>query len=214
MIKRLFKMAVLLFGIFIVLAEPYSFAKENKGGVKFNHKTVELQLALRDLWVGHIFWVRNVVLATKYSNADAAKVAEDKVVENAKAICDVIASIYGKEAGEKLFGRLARHYGAIKDYMTWAFIGNDDAKSLAVENLNKNAEEIATFLNSENPNWPKQTLAGLLIAHNAHHIAQIDQVSIKDFSAEAKTSDDMKKHIYVIADALAEGIVKQFPKKF
>jgi hypothetical protein len=212
--KRLFKMAVLLFGVFIVLAAPYSFAKEKKGDIKFNHKTVELQLALRDLWVGHIFWVRNVVLATKYSDADAAKVAEDKVVENAKAIGDAIASIYGKEAGDKLFGLLAGHYGAVKGYMTAAFAGNADAKGAAVEKLKKNAEEIATFLSSANPNWPKQTLVGLLMAHGAHHIAQIDQVNIKDFSAEAKTSDDMKKHIYVIADALAGGIVKQFPKKF
>lgn len=212
--KRLFKMAVLFFGVFIVLAAPYSFAKEKKGDVKFNHKTVELQLALRDLWVGHIFWVRNVVLATKYSDADAAKVAEDKVVENAKAIGEAIVPIYGKEAGDKLFGLLAGHYGAVKDYMTAAFAGNADAKSAAVEKLKKNAEEIATFLSSANPNWPKQALVGLLMAHGAHHIAQIDQVNIKDFSAEAKTSDDMKKHIYVIADALAGGIVKQFPKKF
>jgi hypothetical protein len=50
----------------------------------FNHKTVDLQLALRDLWAGHIFWVRNMVLTTKYNDADAAKVAEGKVVENAK----------------------------------------------------------------------------------------------------------------------------------
>ena len=212
--KKLFKMAVVFLGVFIVLAAPYSFAKEKKEAVEFNHKTVELQLALRDLWVGHIFWVRNVVLATKYNDADAAKVAEGKVVENAKAIGDAIASIYGKEAGDKLFGLLAGHYGAVKDYMTAAFAGNADAKSAAVEKLKKNAEEIATFLSSANPNWPKQTLVGLLMAHGAHHIAQIDQVNTKDFASEAKTWDDMKKHIYVIADALAGGIVKQFPKKF
>jgi hypothetical protein len=212
--KRLLKAAVLFFGVFIVLAAPYSFAKEKKEAIKFNHKTVELQLALRDLWAGHIFWVRNVVLATKYNDADAAKVAEGKVVENARAIGDAIGSIYGKEAGDKLFGLLAGHYGAIKEYMTAAFAGNADAKSAAVEKIKKNAEEIATFLSSANPNWPKQTLVGLLMAHGGHHIAQIDQVNAKDFSAEAKTWDDMIKHIYVIADALTNGIVMQFPKKF
>ncbi len=212
--KNFFRMAVIVLGVFMVLAAPYSFAKEKTEAVKFNQKTVELQLALRDLWVGHIFWVRNVVLATKYSDADAAKIAEDKVVENARAIGDAIASIYGKEAGDKLFGLLAGHYGAVKDYMTAAFAGNSDAKSVAVEKLKKNAEEIATFLSSANPNWPKQTLVGRLMAHGAHHIAQIDQTNIKDFSAEAKTWDNMKKHIHVIADALASGIVKQFPKKF
>jgi len=212
--KRLFKMAVIFLGVFIVLAAPYSFAKEKKGAVKFNQKTVALQLALRDLWVGHIFWVRNVVLMTKYGDTEAAKTAEDKVVANARAIGDAIASIYGKEAGDKLFGLLAGHYGAVKDYMTAAFAGNADAKGAAIEKLKNNAEEIATFLSSANPNWPKQTLLGLLMAHGGHHIAQIDQVNIKNFAAEAKTWDDMKKHIYVIADALSGGIVKQFPKKF
>jgi len=198
----------------MVLTATDSFASEKKAAVKFNHKSVELQLALRDLWVGHIFWVRNVVLATKYGDADAAKVAESKVVEDARAIADAIAPLYGKDASDKLFGLLAGHYGAIKDYMTAAFAGNTDAKGAAVEKIKKNAEEIATFLSSANPNWPKQTLVDLLMAHGAQHIAQIDQVNIKDFSAEAKTWDDMKKHIYMIADALASGIVKQFPKKF
>jgi hypothetical protein len=212
--KRCLKMAVIFFGVFIVLAAPYAFAKEKKEAVTFNHKTVDLQLALRDLWVGHIFWVRNVVLATKCGDAETAKVAEEKAVENAKAIGDAIASIYGKEAGDKLFGLLAGHYSAVKEYMTAAFAGNAEAKGAAVDKLKKNADELATFLSSANPNWPKQTLAGLLMAHGAHHIAQIDQVNMKDLASEAKTWDEMKKHIYVIADALTGGIVKQFPKKF
>jgi len=212
--KILLKMAVLVLGALMVLTAPNSFASEKKAAVKFDHKSVELQLALRDLWVGHIFWVRNVVLATKYGDADAAKVAENKVVEDARAIADAIAPIYGKGASDKLFSLLAGHYGAIKDYMTAAFAGNTDAKGVAVEKIKKNAEEIAAFLSSANPNWPKQTLVDLLMAHGAQHIAQINQVNIKDFSAEAKTWDDMKKHIYMIADALANGIVKQFPNKF
>ena len=31
---------------------------------KLTPKAVQLKLALRDLWVGHIFWVRNAVLTT------------------------------------------------------------------------------------------------------------------------------------------------------
>ncbi len=81
---------------------------------------------------------------------------------------------------------------------------------MAAEKLTKNAEEIATFLSSANPNWPKQTLLSALAAHGAHHMAQIDQIQMKDYSAEAKTWDAMRKHIYVIADTLADGIAKQF----
>jgi uncharacterized protein YeaO (DUF488 family) len=208
------KAAALLLGMFVLFAGPSAFAAKKAGGAGLTTKSVELKLALRDLWVGHVFWVRNVVLETKAGNIEAAKVAEGKVVEDARAIADAIVPIYGKEAGDKLFGLLAGHYGAVKDYMTVVFAGDEGAKAAAVEKIKANAMEIATFLSSANPNWPNDALVGLLAAHGAHHIAQIGQINSNDFVAEAKTWDMMKNHIYTIADALADGIVKQFPKKF
>jgi hypothetical protein len=172
-------------------------------------------MTLRDLWVDHIFWVRSVVFASKAGDVEATKVAEQNVVENAKEIAAAVGSFYGKEAGDKLFGLLAGHYGAIKEYLTASLSGSKEGKDAAVEKLKKNAEEIAVFLNGANPkNWPKDTLVSLLLAHGGHHIAQIDAVVAKDYVAEATTWDAMKKHIYTIADALAGGIEKQFPKKF
>ncbi len=182
---------------------------------KESMKAVDLQLTLRDLWVGHIFWVRSVVFATKAGDADAAKVAEENVVANAKAIAGAVAGFYGKEAGDKLFDLLAGHYGAIKEYLTASMAMDQDGKTKAVDKLKANATEIATFLNGANPkNWPKDTLVSLLLAHGGHHISQIDAVVAKDYGAEATTWEAMKKHIYTIADALAGGIEKQFPKKF
>ena len=157
--------------------------------------------------------MRNVVLTTKYGDKDAAKIAEDQVVQNAKEIANSIAPYYGKEASDKLFTLLAGHYGTIKDYMNAAFASNKDGMKAASDKINKNAEEIATFLSSANPNWPKQTLLGALVAHGGHHMAQIDAIQKKDFASEAKIWDAMKNHIYTIADVLAEGIVKQFGPK-
>ena len=211
---RATKVIALTLGAALLLIAPPAFAKEKTGVTKLTPKTVELKTDMRDLWVGHIFWVRDVVLSTKYGDTKAAKVAEGKVVENAKAIAGAIAPLYGKKAGDRLFGLLVGHYGAVKEYMTTAFAGDAAGKSAAVEKLKKNAEDIATFLSSANPNWSKQTVLGLLMAHGGHHIAQIDQVKSKDYSAEARTWDNMRKHIYRLADALTDGIVKQFPKKF
>jgi hypothetical protein len=44
--------------------------------------------ALSDLWVGHISWVRNVVLTTKYGDAEAVKVAEEQVVQKGKGLAN------------------------------------------------------------------------------------------------------------------------------
>src|SRR5512144_1816886 len=57
-------------------------------------KVAETRAALRDLWVGHIFWVRSVVFATFAKNGPAAKAAEQAVVGDAKDIAGAIAPFY------------------------------------------------------------------------------------------------------------------------
>jgi len=80
-------------------------------------KVTETGAALRDLWVGHVFWVRNVVVETFAGNKQAAAAAEKAVVANARQIAGAIEPYYGKAASEKLFGLLAGHYGAVKQHM-------------------------------------------------------------------------------------------------
>jgi len=211
MLKRAFSAALMVTALVLFVCSPVSYGKEKMVPVK----AADLQMTLRDLWIDHIFWVRSVVYATKFGDADAAKVAEDYVVNDAKDIAAAAGSFYGKEAGDKLFGLLAGHYGAIKEYLTASMAGSKEGKDAAVEKLKKNAEDIAVFLNGANPKyWPKDVLVSVLLAHGGHHIAQIDAVMAKDYGAEAATWEAMKKHIYTIADALAGGLEKQFPKKF
>ena len=178
-------------------------------------KAVATRLALRDLWVDHVFWVRNVVVAHAEKDKKAQDAAEAQAVDNAKKIAAAIEPFYGKAANEKLFGLLAGHYGAIKDYMTATIPKPNLAKQkAAAEKLTANAMEIASFLSGANPNLPKETLVGLLAAHGGHHIDQITQIQKKDYGAEAETWAGMKHHMYTIADALTSGIAKQFPAKF
>ena len=213
MLKNALKSILLVTAMVLMAASP-SLAKEKMKVMKETPKAVELREALRDLWQGHIFWVRNVVLATKSGDAEAAKVAEENAVKNARAIADAVIPFYGKEAADKLFGLLAGHYGAIKEYMTASYSGDNAGKDASVDKIKKNATEIAVFLSSANPNWPKETLVSLLFAHGGHHIAQINAINDKNYATEAQIWEPMKNHMYIIADALGKGIVKQFPKKF
>jgi hypothetical protein len=177
-------------------------------------KVNETSAALRDLWVGHIFWVRNVVVATFAGNQPAAAAAEQAVVANAKQIAAAIEPYYGKDASEKLFGLLAGHYGAVKQYLEATVAGSKDRQDVAYKSLVGNASEIARFLSGANPNLPYDTLNGLLLAHGGHHVQQIQQVQRKEYAQEAQTWDAMTRHMYVIADALAGAIAKQFPGQF
>jgi hypothetical protein len=177
-------------------------------------KVNETGAALRDLWVGHVFWVRNVVVATFAGNQPTAAAAEQEVVANAKQIAAAIEPYYGKDASEKLFGLLAGHYGAVKQYLEATVAGRKDKQDAAFKNLSVNASEIARFLSGANPNLPFDTLNGLLLAHGGHHVQQIQQVQGKQYAQEAQTWEAMKRHMYVIADALAGAIAKQFPEQF
>lgn len=177
-------------------------------------RIVATQVALRDLWLGHIFWVRNVVEARLANNAAAAKTAEEQVVDNARAIAGAIEPYYGKPASEKLFGLLAGHWGAIRAYLDATQARDKSAQDAAFDKLVGNAGEISTFLGGANPHLPVDTLRGLLSTHGAHHVDQIKQLKTGEYDQEARTWAAMKDHIYAIADALANGIAKQFPDKF
>lgn len=177
-------------------------------------KVAETGAALRDLWVGHIFWVRNVVTTTLAGNKEAATAAEKEVVANAKAIAASIEPFYGKAASDELFRLLAGHYGAVKQYLEATVAGNKSSQDAALKNLTGNANEIAKFLSGANPNLPLDTLNGLLLAHGGHHIQEIQQLKSRQYAQEGQTWEAMKKHMFVIADALTGAIAKQFPARF
>ncbi|WP_166359512.1 hypothetical protein [Pseudomonas akapageensis] len=172
------------------------------------------RLALRDLWVQHIFWIRNYAMANQAGNSAEAKVAADQVVANATAIANSLAPLYGQPAADQMLKLLAGHWGAVKHYSDATVAKNSAGKEAAVNDLTSNAKAIAAFLAKANPNLPEPTLVAMLSAHGGHHVAQIDELAKKDYTGEAKTEEAMRGHILVLADTLTSALVKQFPDKF
>ena len=141
------------------------------------------------------------------------KAAERRAVSNAQSIAATIEPFYGVPAKEA-FKLLAGHYGAVKAYLVATASGDASAQANATQSLASNAEEIAIFLSKANPYLQKDALHSLLLAHGGHHIQQIQQLKDRKYDAEAKTWEDMKDHIYQIADATADALAKQFAKEF
>ncbi len=172
------------------------------------------RLALRDLWVEHIFWIRNYVVANQQGNRAQADTAVTQVVANATSIANSFTPLYGQPAADQLLKLLAGHWGAVKHYSDASVAKDAKGKTAAVEELTSNAKALAHFLASANPNLPEATLVAMLSAHGGHHIAQIDQLGKKDYAAEAQTWAAMRQHMLVLADTLGAALVKQFPDKF
>jgi hypothetical protein len=212
--KHCFFSAVLVSAMSFGSIAPLAAAETGHTTAAVASKQAQTQDALRDLWIGHIFWVRNVALETMAGNADAAKAAETQVVANAKQIAASIEPFYGQPGSDKLLNLLVGHYGAVKAHIDATAAGDKDKLAKATKDLNDNAAQIADFLSGANPNLPRATVLSLFQAHGAHHIAQDMQLHDKQYAQEAQTWDAMRKHMYVIADALTAAIAKQFPDKF
>ena len=202
-----------------VLANTSALAQAH-GGVTHataapaTNQLAQADAALRDLWLEHCFWVRNVVLATTAGNTAAAAAAEANVVRNAQQIANAMEVFYGKAAAENLFSLLAGHYGAVKQYLLAAVLQDRVQQDAARATMGENAGKLASFLAAANPNLPRDAVLGMLLAHGDHHILQIDQLRDKQYVDEAQTWMDMKSHMYAVADALAGALSQQFPDKF
>jgi len=175
---------------------------------------LETQMALRDLWVEHAFWIRSYVLATHAGDTAQAKVAEAEVLVNAKALAGAITPFYGQPAADSLLKLLAGHWSGVRDYNTATRAKSKSGQDTAMANLTANAHAIAKFLSSANPNLPEDAVFGLLSSHAGHHVAQISEVSSGNFQDEAATWHAMRKHMLVIGDAISDALAKQFPSRF
>jgi hypothetical protein len=173
----------------------------------------KLHATMRSLWQGHVEHTRAYAIAMKAGDAAAAAKAADDVVANAKQIADAVGGFYGAPAGKQMLTLLAGHWGAVKA-MTDAQHANDSAaKAKAMQDLTANAGEIAKFLSGANPNLPEDAVRGLLMTHGGHHAQQIGQIMKGDAAGEANTWSMMRAHMDTLADALSDGIAKQFPAK-
>lgn len=173
----------------------------------------KLQAALRSLWHGHVVNTREYAFALKAGDSKRTALAADAVVTNAKQLADAVAGFYGEAAGDRMLTLLAGHWEAVKTMTDAGLVHDKAATAKAMSALLGNASEIAVFLSGANPNLPVDAVRGLLVAHGAHHAAQIGQVMSGDLKGEQTTWTAMQAHMDGISDALAAAIAKQFPKK-
>jgi hypothetical protein len=175
----------------------------------------KLHAAMRALWHGHIVATREDAMAVHAGNKAAEKKAQDAEVKNGHDIANAVAGFYGKDAGEGIFKLLAGHVGGVDALTTATKAKNTKGEEKAMSDLAANGMAIAKFLAGANPNnWTVDGLNKALLMHVGDHKQQIDQIMSNAPKAEQeKTWAEMEHHMNMIADALSDGIAKQFPDK-
>jgi hypothetical protein len=174
---------------------------------------VQLRQDMRKLWTDHVVWTRDYIVAAVGDQADA-QAAATRLLKNQEDIGNAIAGVYGKAAGDKLTALLKEHITIAVDIIKFAKAGDKASQQQADAKWKKNAEDIADFLSKANPNWPRATLVDMMNKHLSTTTDEVVARLTKNWDADVKAYDAVYEHILMMADALTDGIVKQFPAKF
>ena len=193
----------------IIKQFPDKFAPQQASQQK-----VELILAMDKLWEDHVTWTRVYIISVTSSLPDA-DIAAQRLLQNQVDIGNAIKPVYGDEAGEQLTSLLNDHILIAADLLAAAKAGDTDKFEDAHKRWYDNADQIATFLNSANPDhWP---LADIQSMMNTHLDLTLEEATARlnaDWSGDVAAYDKVHDEILQMAGMLTQGIVAQFPDTF
>ncbi|HET7585011.1 MAG TPA: hypothetical protein VFK13_08890 [Gemmatimonadaceae bacterium] len=174
----------------------------------------DLRVALNNLLAEHVQLgsaATSAALGGRTAEFQAAAAALD---QNSVALSKAIGLVYGADAESAFLALWRRHIGFVVDY-TQGVAAKDRAKAdKALQDLTGYARDFAAFLSSANPNLPAPVVAELVRTHAGGFKAIIDAQARGDETGAYRALHDAVAHMQAIADPLAAGIAKQFPKRF
>ena len=169
-----------------------------------------LNLALRE----HVYLASAATNAALGGRDAEFKAAANALDANSVAVAKAIGSVYGPEAEKAFLPLWRKHIGMVVDY-TVGVAGSDRAKQdKAVSDLIGYTQDFGAFLQAANPNLPKAVVADLVKHHVVTLKDVIDAQAAKDQRRAFSAQRTGAGHMQMIADPLAEAIVKQFPDRF
>lgn len=214
--KALALIVLLAFAVIAIPLDSHAWWFSRHGrddGMRYSKPARELHDAMRKLWEDHVAWTRNYIISSLSGLEDADKVAE-RLLKNQDEIGDAIKPYYGEDAGKKLAALLRDHILIATEVVRAAKADNAGELDKAQKKWYANADDIAAFLSGANPNWPKKTLEDMLHKHLELITGEVVGRLKKNWAADIESYDKGHEHMLAVADALSDGIIKQFPDKF
>ena len=179
-----------------------------------SQKELAFRNDMRRLWEDHVTWTRLAIISLTTDSPDT-EASVGRLLRNQSDIGDAIKPFYGDAAGDELTRLLRAHILIAADLIAAAKAGDQATVGDAQARWSANADEIAAFLAGANPrSWKVDDLKAMLHEHldltTAEALARLNG----DWAADVAAYDRIHLHALGMADTLATGIVKQFPKRF
>jgi hypothetical protein len=175
---------------------------------------VEFRHAVRKLWEDHITWTRMFIVSAAAGLKDQ-HVAAERLLRNQDDIGDAIKPYYGEAAGEQLTKLLREHILIAADLLAAAKAGVAVKVEKVTTTWYANADEISAFLAKANPTyWPLDAVKHHMRTHLDLTLEEAVARLKGNWAADVAAYDKVHVAILEMSDALAAGIVGQFPEKF
>ena len=197
----------------LVVPSPTFAQAKDKGLATHSEAATALKQDMRKLWTDHVVWTRDYIVAATQNQPDAPA-ALNRLMKNQDDIGNAVAKFYGAATGRQLTTLLKDHIAIAGDIVKAAMGGDKTGQKAADDKWHQNAIQISDFLSKANPNWPRATLLEMMNTHLSTTAAELGARLSKDWEGDVKAFDAVYDHILHMADALSDGIIKQFPEKF
>ena len=184
-----------------------------RGNPHTSPSAMTLKQDMRKLWTDHVVWTRNYIIAAVGDQPDASAAAA-RLMKNQEDIGNAVARYYGAPAGAQLTTLLKEHISIAVDLIKAAKAGDKAGQTAADGRWQQNAIQIADFLSKANPHWPRATLVDMMKTHLSTTTDEVVARLSKNWDGDVRAFVAVYDHILHMADALSDGIVKQFPDKF
>jgi len=173
----------------------------------------DLKSGMRKLWEDHIIWTRNVILNI-IDDLPGTTEAVNRLLQNQTDIGNAVKPFYGNNEGDQLTVLLKEHIAIAANLLTALKNNNTAAFNAAYAQWVANADAIATFLSSANPNWPLDEMKAMMQEHLSVTAAEAAARKNGNYAADVAAYDNVHLQILEMADMLTEGILRQFPNMF
>jgi hypothetical protein len=179
-----------------------------------NVSTTDLRVLLDSQLTEHTALAASATNAALGGRTDEFNAAAAALDANSVDLSKSIGLVYGKPAEDAFLPLWRTHIGFFVDY-TQGKAANDQAKTdKAVADLTQYANDFGAFLNSANPNLPKEAVADLVTMHVLSLKEVVDAQAAGDQATAFSELREAYTHMDMIGSALASAIGKQFPDKF
>jgi hypothetical protein len=177
-------------------------------------KQVRFHDRMRKLWEDHVTWTRLAIVSFAGGLPDFDPTAA-RLLRNQEDIGNAIKPYYGRRAGNRLTALLKEHIGGAVELLQAAKAGDDARFAAAKQAWYRNGRQIARFMSNANPRFlPFARIRRLMRGHLDQTLDEAAHRLAGDFAADIRDYDRIHRHILMMADAISNGIIKQFPGRF